>query len=85
MKKEHIIFDEIHSAPDITVEEDGGHFNKNKDNQPRFTTTEELPEAPQATLENHLDVGLNTEIKHSPSGWYLVTYMLLLNQFKNSE
>lgn len=69
IKEEPIIFDEMRSAPDITVEEDGGHFNKNKDNQPSFTTPEEMPEAPQATLENHLDVGLDPEIKHSPSGW----------------
>lgn len=68
-KEEQIIVDEVHSGPDISVEEDGGHFNKNKDNQPSFSASEEMQKVPQATLENPLDMGLGVEVEHSPSGW----------------
>ncbi len=61
--------DEVHGGPDINVEEDGGHFNKNKDNQPSFSASEEMQKVPQATLENPLDIGLGVEVEHSPSGW----------------
>ncbi|XP_076612262.1 transport and Golgi organization protein 1 homolog isoform X2 [Chaetodon auriga] len=69
-KEERIVLDEIHGGPDVSVEEDGGgHFNKNKDNQPSFRASEEMQKIPQATLENPLDMGLgNTKFEHSPSG-----------------
>lgn len=68
-KDEHIVLEEVQTAPDITVEEDGGHFNKNEDNQPGFSTSDEMHKGPQATLESPLDVGLDVEVDHSSSGW----------------
>ncbi|XP_028252810.1 transport and Golgi organization protein 1 homolog isoform X1 [Parambassis ranga] len=53
---------------DVTVAEDGGHFNKNKDNQPSFSVSDEMPKVPQATLESPLDMGLGVEVEQSPSG-----------------
>lgn len=68
-KEEQIIKEEEHSGPHITVEEDGGRFNKNKDNQPSFRAPEEMQRGPQDTLESPLDMGLGVETEHSPSGW----------------
>ncbi|XP_044025981.1 transport and Golgi organization protein 1 homolog isoform X2 [Siniperca chuatsi] len=65
-KEEHIVLDEMHSGPDVSVEEDGGHFNKNEGNQPSFSASDEMQKVPQATLENPLDMGLAVE--HLPSG-----------------
>lgn len=58
-----------HSQPHITVTEDGGRFNKNKDNQPSFGAAEEMQRGPQDTLESPLDVGLGIKVEHSHSGW----------------
>ncbi|XP_063757527.1 transport and Golgi organization protein 1 homolog isoform X1 [Eleginops maclovinus] len=71
-EEEPIVLEELHSGPELSVEElsveeDGGHFNKNKDNQPSFSASDELPKVPQATLENPLDMGLSVEVEHSPS------------------
>lgn len=68
-KEEQIVLDELHSGADVSVEEDGGHFNKNKDNQPSFSASDEMQKVPQATLENPLDMGLGVKVEHSPSGW----------------
>lgn len=68
-KEERVVLDEVRSGPDVSVEEDGGHFNKNKDNQPSFSASQEIQKVPQATLENPLDMGLGVEVEHSPSGW----------------
>nr|XP_057936425.1 transport and Golgi organization protein 1 homolog isoform X2 [Doryrhamphus excisus] len=65
--KEQIVLDESHATRDINVGEDGGHFNKNKENQPSFSTSDEMQKFPQATLENPLEMGL-TEVENSPSG-----------------
>ncbi|XP_035764322.1 transport and Golgi organization protein 1 homolog isoform X2 [Neolamprologus brichardi] len=54
--------------PDVSMEEDGGHFNKNKDNPLSFSTSDEMQKVPQATLENAFDMGLGVEVEHSPSG-----------------
>ncbi|XP_056260559.1 transport and Golgi organization protein 1 homolog isoform X4 [Seriola aureovittata] len=67
-EKEQIVVDDVHSGPDVSVEEDGGHFNKNKDNLPGFSASNEMQKVPQATLENPLDMGLGVEVEHSPSG-----------------
>lgn len=64
-----VVLEEEHSKPHITMEEDGGRFNKNKDNQPSFGALEEMPRGPQDTLESPLDVGLGVEVEHSYSGW----------------
>lgn len=67
-EEEQIASDEVHTQPDISVEEDGGHFNKNKDNQPGFSESDEMQKVPQATLENPLDMGLGIEVDNSPPG-----------------
>ncbi|XP_019132564.2 transport and Golgi organization protein 1 homolog isoform X3 [Larimichthys crocea] len=67
-EKEVVVLDEVHSGPDVSVEEDGGHFNKNKEGQPGFGASEEMPKIPQATLEKPLDVGRVVEVDHSQSG-----------------
>ncbi|XP_042359869.1 transport and Golgi organization protein 1 homolog, partial [Plectropomus leopardus] len=67
-KEEQMVLDEVHGGADISVEEDGGHFNKNKDNQPSFSASNEIQKVPQTTLENPLDMGLGVEVEHSSSG-----------------
>ncbi|XP_071775151.1 transport and Golgi organization protein 1 homolog isoform X1 [Centroberyx gerrardi] len=67
-EEEQVIVDEVQRGPDVSVEEDGGHFNKNKDNQPSFNAPEEMQKVPQATLENPFDMGLGVEMEHSSSG-----------------
>ncbi|XP_061741887.1 transport and Golgi organization protein 1 homolog isoform X2 [Nerophis ophidion] len=66
-KEEQTIADEANVSADITVGDDGGHFNKNKENLPSFSVSDEMQKFPQATLENPLDVGLG-EVESSPSG-----------------
>ncbi|XP_020351856.1 transport and Golgi organization protein 1 homolog isoform X5 [Oncorhynchus kisutch] len=53
---------EGHNRPDMGLEEDVGHFNRNQDNQP-----EEIQRGPQAILENTLDMGL-VDMEHPSSG-----------------
>ncbi|KAM3861036.1 transport and Golgi organization protein 1 homolog [Diretmus argenteus] len=65
---ERVILDDVHRRPDISVEEDGGHFNKNNDNQPSFSQPEEMQKVPQAILEKPFDVGLGVEMEQSSSG-----------------
>ncbi|XP_039982039.1 transport and Golgi organization protein 1 homolog isoform X2 [Xiphias gladius] len=67
-EEEQIVLDEVHTGADVSVEEDGGHFNKNKDNQPRFSASNGIQKVPQDTLENPLDMGLGIEVKSSLSG-----------------
>ncbi|XP_036405434.1 transport and Golgi organization protein 1 homolog isoform X2 [Megalops cyprinoides] len=55
-------------APDMGLEEDGGHFNKNKENQKIFKDSEEIQKRPQAILENQLDVGFGFGVEHPSSG-----------------
>ncbi|XP_053300571.1 transport and Golgi organization protein 1 homolog isoform X1 [Pleuronectes platessa] len=65
---EQIVLDEVNSGPDVSVEEDGGHSNKNKDNQPGFSSSEDMQKVPEATLETPLDVGVGVEVEPSPPG-----------------
>ncbi|KAM3603207.1 uncharacterized protein V6R79_018310 [Siganus canaliculatus] len=67
-KPDPIVLAEVPGRPDVSVEEDGGHFNKNKDNQPSFSPSDEMHKVPQAILDSPLDVGLGVEVEHSPSG-----------------
>ncbi|XP_029983948.1 transport and Golgi organization protein 1 homolog isoform X1 [Sphaeramia orbicularis] len=66
-EKESIVLDEVHTGPDVSVEEDSGHFNKNKDNQQSFSPSDEMQKVPQSTLENPLDMGLGVKMEHSAS------------------
>lgn len=65
--------EEEQSTPDIIMEEDGGHFNKNKDNQGRFSKSEEMHQPRQDILESSLDAdikqGLDGAPEHLSSGW----------------
>lgn len=67
------VLEEVHSTPDIIMEEDGGRFNKNKDNQPSFSASEEMHQARQDILESSLDTdagqGLYVEPEQPSSGW----------------
>ncbi|KAL6485838.1 hypothetical protein MHYP_G00052300 [Metynnis hypsauchen] len=56
--------DESHSQ-DVGLEEDGGHFNKNKDIRTSFKDTEEVKRGPQAILENPLDIAFVFEMDQS--------------------
>ncbi|XP_053192758.1 transport and Golgi organization protein 1 homolog [Scomber japonicus] len=67
VEEEPVLLEEVHTGSDVSVEEDGGHFNKNKDNQPSFTASEELQKVPQAVLEKPLDMGLGVVMEQSPS------------------
>ncbi|XP_040920050.1 transport and Golgi organization protein 1 homolog isoform X2 [Toxotes jaculatrix] len=67
-EEEQSVLDEVHTGPDVSVEGDSGHFNKNKDNQPGFSVSDEIQKVPQATLENPLEKGLGVEVEQSPSG-----------------
>ncbi|XP_068609549.1 transport and Golgi organization protein 1 homolog [Brachionichthys hirsutus] len=66
-KEERLVLEEVRAAPNVSVKEDGGHFTKNKDDQPSFGESEEMPKIPQTTLENPLDVGLAVEVERSPA------------------
>lgn len=62
---------ESHSQ-DVSPGEDGGHFNKNEDNQAAFQDTTDIQRGPQAILENPLDI-LDFETDAS-SGWCLFLF-----------
>ncbi|KAM9519000.1 transport and Golgi organization protein 1 homolog isoform 2-T2 [Salvelinus alpinus] len=57
-----------HKIPDMGIEEDGGYFNRNKDNQASSKTPEEIQRGPQTILENTLDMVLSVDMDHPPSG-----------------
>ncbi|XP_061609474.1 transport and Golgi organization protein 1 homolog isoform X1 [Phyllopteryx taeniolatus] len=65
IEKEVQILDEGLTRPD--VEEDAGRVNKNKENQPSFSTSDELQKFPLATLESPFEKGLG-DVDHSFSG-----------------
>ncbi|XP_076844196.1 uncharacterized protein mia3 isoform X3 [Brachyhypopomus gauderio] len=52
-------------SQDMSLEEDGGHFNKNKDIQSGFKDTEEIQRGPQAILENPVDMAFGFEMQPS--------------------
>lgn len=70
---------EERTTPDISVGEDGGHFNKNKENRPSFSAPDEMQKLPQATLESPLDKVLG-EMERSSSGWLSKHLFLCLNK-----
>ncbi|XP_072218964.1 transport and Golgi organization protein 1 homolog isoform X3 [Leuresthes tenuis] len=68
IEEELIVVEEVPATPDVSVEEDGGHFNKNKDDQPSFAAPDEPQKLPQAALENPSDKGLITEVEDASLG-----------------
>lgn len=65
-KEEPSVLEEVHSTPDIIMEEDGAHFNKNKDNQPSFSASEEMPDQ---DMDTDTRQGLDVEPEQPSSGW----------------
>ena len=62
---EELSHDEIQNSADI--DEDGGHFNRNKDNQLNFKDAEEM-QVPQRILDHAFDIGLGVETEQPSSG-----------------
>ena len=60
--------DEAHQGADLSVGADGGHFNRNEDNQPSYGGAEEMQKIPPAVLEKPFDLGLSVEMEHSSGG-----------------
>jgi len=58
---------EAREGPDLGVEADGGHFNKNEDNRAGYGSAEDMQKSPPAVLDKPLDLGLGVEME--PSGW----------------
>lgn len=56
---------DLSPSQDTGLEEDGGHFNRNKDAQMGFEDTEEIQKGLHAILENPLDIGLHFEMDPS--------------------
>ncbi|XP_056301572.1 transport and Golgi organization protein 1 homolog isoform X2 [Danio aesculapii] len=50
---------------DVDLEEDGGHFNRNKDAQIAFEDAEEIQKGPHAILEKPVDIGFHFEMDQS--------------------
>ncbi|XP_068198041.1 transport and Golgi organization protein 1 homolog isoform X2 [Antennarius striatus] len=65
--EELVVLDEVNTSPHVSIEQDGGRYNNNQDNQPSFSESEEIPQIPHTTLQNPLDTGLPVEVEHSPS------------------
>ncbi|XP_051953927.1 transport and Golgi organization protein 1 homolog isoform X2 [Xyrauchen texanus] len=56
---------DLSHSEETGLEEDGGHFNRNKDAQIGFKDAEEVQKAPRAILENPVDIGLHFETDQS--------------------
>ncbi|KAI7799686.1 transport and Golgi organization protein 1 homolog isoform X2 [Triplophysa rosa] len=56
---------DLSPSQDMGLEEDGGHFNRNKDAQMGFEDTEDIQKGPHAILDNPLDIGLRFEMDPS--------------------
>ncbi|XP_073709205.1 transport and Golgi organization protein 1 homolog isoform X2 [Garra rufa] len=57
--------EDLSHTKDVGLEEDGGHFNRNKDAQIGFEDTEEIQKGPHAILENPVDIGFHFEVDPS--------------------
>lgn len=59
---------DLPNSPDLGIEEDGGH--RNKDSQANPQEPEDIQRGPQAILENPLDVGFGVpwEVERPSSG-----------------
>ncbi|KAA0708208.1 Transport and [Triplophysa tibetana] len=56
---------DLSPSQDMGLEEDGGHFNRNKDAQMGFEDKEDVQKGLHAILENPLDIGLHFEMDPS--------------------
>ncbi|XP_043076155.1 LOW QUALITY PROTEIN: transport and Golgi organization protein 1 homolog [Puntigrus tetrazona] len=57
--------EDLSRTKDVGLEEDGGHFNRNKDAQIGFEDPEEIQKGPHAILENPVDIGFHFEVDPS--------------------
>ncbi|XP_050994151.1 transport and Golgi organization protein 1 homolog isoform X2 [Labeo rohita] len=57
--------EDLSHTKDVGLEEDGGHFNRNKDAQIGFEDAEEIQKGPHAILENPVDIGFHFEVDPS--------------------
>lgn len=66
---------DLSHSKDVGLEEDGGHFNRNKDAQIGFEDAEEIQKGPHAILENPVDIGFHFEV--DPSSGVSVFFFVL--------
>ncbi|KAL1254182.1 hypothetical protein QQF64_016411 [Cirrhinus molitorella] len=57
--------EDLSQTKDVGLEEDGGHFNRNKDAQIGFEDAEEIQKGPHAILEKPVDIGFHFEVDPS--------------------
>ncbi|KAK7151275.1 hypothetical protein R3I93_012270 [Phoxinus phoxinus] len=57
--------EDLSHSKDAGLEEDGGHFNRNKDAQIGFEDAEEIQKGPHAILEKPVDIGFHFEMDPS--------------------
>ncbi|XP_052442480.1 transport and Golgi organization protein 1 homolog isoform X4 [Carassius gibelio] len=57
--------EDLPRTKDVGLEEDGGHFNRNKDAPLGFEDTEEIQKGPHAILEKPVDIGFHFEVDPS--------------------
>ncbi|XP_067240584.1 transport and Golgi organization protein 1 homolog isoform X2 [Chanodichthys erythropterus] len=57
--------EDLSHSKDAGLEEDGGHFNRNKDAQTGFEDAEEIQKGPHAILEKPVDIGFHFEMDQS--------------------
>ncbi|XP_051500226.1 transport and Golgi organization protein 1 homolog isoform X2 [Myxocyprinus asiaticus] len=57
--------EDLSHSKEMGLEEDGGHFNRNKDAQNGFKDAEEIQKGPHAILENQVDIGFHFEMDQS--------------------
>lgn len=57
--------EDLSHSKDAGLEEDGGHFNRNKDAQIGFEDAEEIQKGPHAILEKPVDIGFHFEMDQS--------------------
>ncbi|KAK9956972.1 hypothetical protein ABG768_014671 [Culter alburnus] len=57
--------EDLSHSKDGGLEEDGGHFNRNKDAQIAFEDAEEIQKGPHAILEKPVDIGFHFEMDQS--------------------
>ncbi len=54
--------EDLSHTKDVGLEEDGGHFNRNKDAQIGFEDPEEIQKGSRAILENPVDMGFHFDV-----------------------
>ncbi|KAK5604503.1 hypothetical protein CRENBAI_016115 [Crenichthys baileyi] len=67
IKEEKVVWNEVPAEPDMALEEDAEHFDKNKEDPSSLSVSDD-EEITQPIPENQLDVDVKTEVEHYPSG-----------------